>query len=90
LLSSGTNGTCTSITDCCEDIVCYGLKYTPSYTGVLTNYTTGFFSDCVSDENPILSNASCVMTDNSFEEDGCEDYNLVLFNCSANSGNVAV
>src|SRR5687767_4936719 len=47
LLSEGATGTCTSNTECCENIICYGLEYTPGLTGDMTSYTTGFFVDCI-------------------------------------------
>ncbi|OYT13405.1 MAG: hypothetical protein B6I19_05305 [Bacteroidetes bacterium 4572_114] len=87
LMPNGTgNGECTSTTDCESGIMCYGLEYTPSLTGVLTSYTTGFFATCTSEGNPIFSNGSCVMVDNSQVIEACQDYGLVLFNSSGNSG----
>lgn len=90
LLPGGTNGACVSSTDCCQNIFCYGLEYTPGRTGVLTSYTTAFFADCVSADSPVLSNASCVMSDHSEEENGCLDFDLIKITCSGNSGTIAV
>ena len=65
------NGSCLSGTDCCDDIICYGLEYTPGVTGDLTSYTTGFFIECLGGMVPVISNASCIMTDNSFLVNEC-------------------
>ncbi len=89
-LPPGQNGTCTSNTNCCSDILCYGMQYTPGYTGTLTTYTTGFFANCVTGMSPVLSNTSCVMNNNSFEIGECNLFDLVLFNSSANTGDVDV
>ncbi len=89
-LPPGQNGSCTSNTDCCSDILCYGLQYTPGYTGALTSYTTGFFANCLTGMSPVLSNTSCVMNNNSFEIGECNLFDLVLFNSSGNSGDVPV
>src|SRR5688500_9804637 len=83
LLSQGANGSCVSTTDCCENIFCYGLEYTPANTGELTSYTTGFFADCVFGNSPVMSNSTCVGDDNSFLNNGCALYNLVQFISSA-------
>ncbi|OYT13406.1 MAG: hypothetical protein B6I19_05310, partial [Bacteroidetes bacterium 4572_114] len=87
LSTDSSNGGCTSNTDCNTDILCYGLQYTPNVTGVLTSYTTGFFTTCTTSGNPVTSNSSCSMTDNSDAYDACAGYGLVLFNSSGNSGN---
>jgi hypothetical protein len=88
LLPNGTgDGDCISTTDCESGLLCYGLEYTSNVTGVLTSYTTGFFATCGSAGNPIFSNSSCVMVDNSQAIEACTDYGLVLFNSSGNSGN---
>lgn len=84
------NGSCASHSNCCEDTLCYGLKYTPVNTGELTSYTTGFFVNCLSGMSPVVINSSCVMTDNSFEINGCNPYNTVLFNSSGNTGSLPV
>lgn len=84
------NGSCTSGTDCCADIVCYALEYTPGVTGEITSYTTGFFVDCVSGSSPLFSNSSCVMNDNSFTINGCMTSDSILFNASANDGAFSV
>ncbi|MGB4848743.1 MAG: hypothetical protein WBP41_12535 [Saprospiraceae bacterium] len=85
-----TNGSCTSNSNCCQDTLCYGLQYTPASTGKLTSYTTGFFVNCLSGMSPVVSNKSCVMTDNSFVINGCNLYNKVLFNSSGNTGLIPV
>lgn len=85
-----TNGSCISNSNCCQDTLCYGLQYTPASTGLLTSYTTGFFVNCLSGMSPVVGNMSCVMSDNSFEINGCNPYNKVLFNSSGNTGLVPV
>ena len=84
------NGTCISISDCDDDVICYALQYTPNMTGTLTSYTTAFFVDCIEGQDPIISNASCTMSDASSTTNGCDDFDLVLINASGNTGNVAV
>ncbi len=83
-------GPCTSNSDCDENVVCYGLEYTPLYSGVLTSYTTGFFMDCDNGSNPVISNLSCVMNNNSQTLDFCSQVDSILFNSSGNSGNISV
>ncbi|SEQ54652.1 HYR domain-containing protein [Neolewinella agarilytica] len=82
LLDAGDNAACTSNTDCCAAVFCYGLEYTPGVTGTLTSYTTGFTTDCVEGNTPLISNASCVMVDNSFDAADCAGGNGILFNSS--------
>ena len=84
------HGSCLSGTDCCAGIVCYGLEYTPGVTGEVTTYTTGFFVDCLSGMTPVVSNGSCVMTDNSFAIDECSTTDSLLFNASAYDGSLAI
>ncbi len=84
------SGTCTSGTNCCENTLCYGLQYTPANTGILEDYTTGFLANCLGGNSPVVSNHSCVMTDNSFEINGCDEFGLVLFNSSGNQGMLPV
>jgi hypothetical protein len=75
------NGTCTSQTNCLNNIICFGLQYTPNVTGTMSSYTTGFTIDCYnSGGNPVLSNSSCVLTNNSWFQDGCSQYQLVQWN----------
>jgi len=76
---------CVSSTDCTNDVICYGLRYTPLYTGNMTSYTNSLRVNCNDGINPVLSNASCVMTDNSIEFDGCSQNDLVLFFASSNT-----
>lgn len=90
LLPAGTNGTCVSNTDFCENTFCYGLEYTPGITGNLTSYTTAFFVDCVMGGSPIITNTSCTMIDQSMITNGCVDYNLIQINCSGNSGQLDI
>ena len=80
------NGSCLSGTDCCDDIICYGLEYTPGVTGDLTSYTTGFFIECLGGMVPVISNASCIMTDNSFLVNECMLHDSILFNSSGQDG----
>lgn len=84
------HGSCLSETDCCAGIICYGLEYTPGVTGEVTTYTTGFFVDCLSGMTPVVSNGSCVMTDNSFAIDECSATDSLLFNASAYDGSLAI
>ncbi len=84
------NGTCTSGSDCQSGTICFGLEYTPGVSGILTSYTTGFFVNCYNGNTPILSNASCVMADNSGEIDDCGGSGLILMNSSGNTGAVAI
>jgi hypothetical protein len=91
LLQDGLQyGTCTSNSDCDQNIICYGLEYTPLYSGVLTSYTTGFFMDCDNGSNPVVSNMSCVMTDNSNTLNFCAQVDSILFNSSGNSGGLSI
>lgn len=85
-----SSGACISNSDCDDNIICYGLEYTPLFTGVLTSYTTGFFMDCNNGANPVLSNMSCVMTDNSQTLNFCTQVDSILFNSSGNSGGITV
>lgn len=80
------NGSCLSNTDCCDDIICYGLEYTPGVSGDLTSYTTGFFIECMGGMVPVISNSSCRMTDNSFLINECTLHDSILFNSSGYEG----
>ncbi len=84
------SGSCVSNSDCDQNIICYGLEYTPLFTGVLTSYTTGFFMDCNNGANPVISNTSCVMTNNSQTLNFCSQVDSILFNSSGNSGGISV
>jgi hypothetical protein len=87
LLQDGQQyGPCASNSDCDENVICYGLEYTPLYTGSLTSYTTGFFMDCNNGSNPVVSNLSCIMTDNSTTLNFCSQVDSILFHSSGNSG----
>ena len=77
-------GSCVSQTDCANNVICFALQYTPNQTGILTDYTTGFFIDCDGGSNPVVSNTSCVMTDASMVQDGCVEFNMILMNSSGN------
>jgi predicted outer membrane repeat protein len=90
LLPGGTSGTCVSNTDCCTNTYCYGLEYTPGSTGDLTSYTTAFFVDCVNNGSPVVSNATCVMTNASVVVNGCVEFGLIQMQCSGNSGTLDV
>ncbi len=76
-------GACLSETDCCQDIICYGLEYTPGVSGIVTSYTTGFFTECLTGMTPLVSNASCTMIDNSYQINECIATDSILFNSSA-------
>ena len=92
LLEQNTNsgGGCVSNSDCNQNTICYGLEYTPLYTGTLTSYTTGFFMDCNNGTNPVISNMSCVMNDNSQTLNFCSVVDSILFNSSGNSGGLSI
>ncbi len=85
-----SNGSCLSNTDCCNDIICYGLEYTPGVTGDVTSYTTGFFMECLGGAVPVVSNTSCVMMDFSNLIDECMLHDSILFNSSGQDGALAV
>jgi len=78
--------TCTSQSDCENDMICYGLEYTPLFSGNVTSYTTGFFMDCNEGANPVVFNESCVMTDMSQALNFCPQVDSILLNSSGNSG----
>lgn len=91
LLPAGeTHGSCVSGTDCCNDIICFGLEYTPGVTGDVTTYTTGFFTSCLTGMSPVVSNGSCQMTDNSYAIAACMGPDSILFNSSGNEGLLSV
>ncbi len=90
LLDDDTNGSCTSTTDCCSNTFCFGLEYTPAATGDLAAYTSGFFVDCISGSNPLISNTSCSMTDNSSFTEDCGGTGTILINASGNNGSIPV
>lgn len=83
-------GTCNSMTVCKQDQVCYFLKYTPSYTGTLTSYTLGFFSNCAGNSDPIFNTMSCSMQDNSSIDDYCSVFGSYLFKIKGNNGAIPV
>ncbi len=89
-------GSCPDATDCCQDIICYDLVYTPAVSGRLTTYTTGFISNCPGgfpialDMSMMPLNNSCVMSDNSYEIDDCMNSGTILFNSSGSNGSVPV
>lgn len=84
------HGSCVSTSDCDLDKICYGLEYTPLYTGTVTSYTTGFFMDCNNGTNPVITNMSCTMTDMSAALNFCGVADSILLNCSGNTGSLAV
>lgn len=53
-------------TDCSIGRMCYGLEYTPGFTGILTDYSSTFFSNCVPGGLPVY-NSSCALIDQSDE-----------------------
>ena len=81
------NGGCISNTDCDNDIVCYGLQYTPAYTGTLSSYTTAWYITCTSAGVPVFGNISCSMVDNSQSFDVCPGFEYT--NSSGNGGSAA-
>ncbi|MDO5656513.1 MAG: hypothetical protein Q4G27_10275 [Flavobacteriaceae bacterium] len=81
---------CTDGTDCSglSNTICYGLVYTSEMTGRITSYTIGSETDCVNGEDPTISSASCILTDNSVYDEGeeyCAEYGNVLGFFSANN-----
>jgi len=87
---NAAHGSCPAASNCCTNIICYGLEYTPGVSGNLTTYTTGFVANCTGNfptgMTPVASNKSCVMTDNSFEINACATIDSILFNSSGNNG----
>lgn len=81
-------GSCVSATDCDINRICYGLQYTPAASGILTSYTTAFFIDCSSLGNPVFSNTSCVMVNNSSVMADCAGLGLVRIASSGNTGSL--
>jgi hypothetical protein len=81
---------CVSNSDCQNDVLCYGLEYTPLFSGSVTSYTTGFFMDCNDGVNPVVFNESCVMPDMSQALNFCAQVDSILLNSSGNSGGLAV
>ncbi len=81
---------CIDESNCVKKIVCYKLQYTPSTTGIVSSYTTGFLADCSKGGTAVLTNKSCVMDDNSRFVDGCSGFNKILLNCSGNTGKLYV
>jgi len=80
-VAGGQNGTCTSQTNCLNNIICFGLQYTPNLTGTMTSYTTGWLIDCYNNgADPVTSNASCVLANNSWKQDSCAPLGLVQWN----------
>ena len=91
---NGAHGSCPAATNCTTNVICFGLQYTPGVSGFLTTYTTGFKTECLGDIplgiTPVMSNQSCVMSDNSFELNACSTIDSILFNSSGNAGMVPV
>ncbi len=90
-LPPGTmSGSCVSGSDCSTGTLCFALQYTPGISGILSSYTTGFFVDCYNGNDPVVTNTSCVMTDNSFIQEDCGGSGIILMNSSGNTGNLLV
>lgn len=85
-LPTDYSGNCVSTTDCSDDQLCFGLKYTPASTGFITSYTLGFKGDCDGIPLPFVEGGSCIMNDNSSEFDACFSSNAFLLIASGNSG----
>lgn len=84
-------GSCTSTSDCDNDIICYALVYTPNMTGTVTSYTAGFIVDCDGGvSNPVLTNASCVMNSATFVIDSCQEFGVVQMASSGNTGSLPI
>jgi hypothetical protein len=58
------NGTCINDAKLKGTKVCYALEYTPTVSGTLTSYTTGFLVSCTSLGSAIRNNQSCGMVGN--------------------------
>ncbi len=79
--------TCNIESDCDAGIYCYLLKYHPAYDGVLTTYTTGYWSRCSFDTTTATS---CIMNDNTwFNDTECPAIDTILTNASGNQGSAA-
>ncbi|HJW30112.1 MAG TPA: hypothetical protein VJ508_12810, partial [Saprospiraceae bacterium] len=83
----GQYGSCNYEGSCCDNILCYAIRYTPGYSGMLSSYTTGFLTNCYGFD-PIVYNQSCVMNDNSASS-GCIS-GVELFNSSGNTGTLPI
>jgi len=77
-------------TNCTKNILCYSLAYTPTQTGVLTSYTTGFLVACDNGHSAIVSNNSLVMTNNSAQQEACAEAGVLLLQSSGNAGEITV
>ena len=88
--SSETDDGCSMVTDCKTRTLCFSLELDPAETGILTSYTTGFFTSCLDGNINVLHNQSCVIKDNSQVTEACAQFDKVLLNCSGNTGNLAV
>lgn len=86
-LKAGSSGSCPVEKSKKQQLLCYGLEYTPGVSGILTSYTTAFFVTCTSFGSPVEKNRSCSMTDNGNVINGCDENGVILLNSSGNSGN---
>jgi hypothetical protein len=87
------NGSCVSQSDCDDNVLCFGLSYTPGTTGVLTSYTTQFAITCAGPGNtyPVISNQSCRMTTgNANVFDVCVSSDITFFQANGNGGTLMV
>ena len=82
-------GPCTLPSGSKQQDLCYALEYTPTISGTLTSYTTGFFVSCTSMGSAISKNQSCTMINNVNLVNGCNGTGIVLMNSSGNSGSIA-
>lgn len=88
-----TNGLCTSQSDCDDNILCYGLKYTPGTTGILSGYTAQFSINCtgLSNSYPVILNQSCqMMTGNDNVVDECSTQDITYFQSNGINGTLNV
>ena len=88
--STESDGGCSMVTDCATNTLCYSLEYTPESTGILTSYTTGFFTSCIDGAANLLHNQSCVINDKSSMISACEEFGKTLLNCSGNTGQIMI
>lgn len=85
-LSPGeVNNSCTSDSDYGQSIVCYGLQYTPGFTGIASSYGFGYYISCLNGNDPFLSETSCSMDNASFVFPSCANDGIVLFQAGGTS-----
>lgn len=76
--------------DCNSNEQCYGLVYTPAFTGTVTSYTMGFFANCIDGTTSNLRGQSCTMVDNTDIMSACAQAGILQLLPSGNTGGLAV